>query len=61
MNNFCPFINATCRTDCVFARSVQLGFGLSVGCILAEKLVDSNPTDFKALSDYIVRQQRKGY
>lgn len=35
MNNFCPFINGTCRSDCQFARqAAAIPFGTTVVCAL---------------------------
>lgn len=41
-NDFCPFINRTCRTDCAFIAHTRGVYGTLVAvCLLAEHCKDS--------------------
>lgn len=44
--NFCPFINGTCRDDCVFKMRCKATTSLSMvgltDCLIASKLADIN-------------------
>lgn len=52
---FCPFINGTCRNDCMFhyGAQVAVGYGAIISCALAIQAHNSNEMQRDQLSEII--------
>ncbi len=53
--SFCPFINGSCRNDCMFNYNAQVavGHGSTVCCSLAIQASNSNEMQHDQLSEII--------